>query len=89
MALKMARARDWFHMEGAVRVDEDLVLDMQDLLKRLGQAQGRFVPLADGSFVALTRKFQKQLERLGGVTEVHGKGLRLPGGDAAVATSHH
>ena len=54
------------------------VLDMQDLLTRLGKARGRFVPLADGSFVALTRKFQKQLERLGGVSEEHGKGLRLP-----------
>ena len=78
LSLKMSRARDWFQMDGEVRVDEELVLDMQDLLTRLGKARGRFVPLADGSFVALTRKFQKQLERLGGVTEGHGKGLRLP-----------
>ena len=78
LSLKMSRARDWFQMDGEVRVDEELVLDMQDLLTRLGKARGRFVPLADGSFVALTRKFQKQLERLGGVTEEHGKGLRLP-----------
>ncbi len=78
VALKMSRARDWFQMDGEVRVDEELVLDMQDLLKRLGKARGRFVPLADGSFVALTHKFQKQLQRLGGITEEHGKGLRLP-----------
>ena len=78
LSLKMSRSRDWFQMDGEVRVDEELVLDMQDLLTRLGKARGRFVPLADGSFVALTLKFRKQLERLGGVTEEHGKGLRLP-----------
>ncbi|MEI7606453.1 MAG: DEAD/DEAH box helicase [Rhodospirillaceae bacterium] len=78
LALKMSRARDWFHMEGEVRVDEDLVLDMQDLLARLSKSQGRFVPLADGSFLALTRQFQRQLERLGGITEADKKGLRLP-----------
>lgn len=78
LTLKMAHARDWFQMEGEVRIDEELVLDMQDLMARLSKAQGRFVPLADGSFVALTRKFQKQLERLGGITEAHAKGLRLP-----------
>ncbi|MEI6986259.1 MAG: hypothetical protein WCK65_09025, partial [Rhodospirillaceae bacterium] len=63
LSLKVARARDWFQMEGEVRVDEELVLDMQDLMRRLSQANGRFVPLADGSFLALTLKFQKQLER--------------------------
>ncbi len=78
LALKMSRARDWFHMEGEIQVDEDLVLDMQDLLARLEKAKGRFVPLADGSFLALTRQFQKQLERLGAVTEPDKKGLRLP-----------
>ena len=78
LSLKMSRARDWFQMDGEVRVEEELVLDMQDLLTRMGKARGRFVPLGDGSFVALTRKFQKQLERLGGVTEEHAKGLRLP-----------
>jgi superfamily II DNA or RNA helicase len=85
LALKMARARDWFQVSGEVRIDEDLVLDMQDLLQRLERAQGRFIPLADGSFLALTRRFQKQMERLGGITEEHAKGLRLaPLGAVAV-----
>ena len=51
---------------------------MQDLLSRLDQAQGRFVPLADGSFLAVTRRFQQQLNRLRGISEDHAKGLRLP-----------
>ncbi|MEI8396450.1 MAG: DEAD/DEAH box helicase [Rhodospirillaceae bacterium] len=77
LALKVGGARDWFQINGEVRIDEELVLDMQDLLKRLDKAKGRFIPLADGSFITLTRKFQKQLERLGGVAEDQAKGLRL------------
>jgi superfamily II DNA or RNA helicase len=76
--LKVGRSRDWFQVEGKIQVDDDLVLDMQDLLSRLDQAQGRFVPLADGSFLALTRRFQQQLQRLRGISEGHANGLRLP-----------
>ncbi len=85
MALKLTRAQDWFQIEGEVRVDEDLVLDMRDLLGGLGKAQGRFVPLRDGRFLALTREFQAQLERLLGVSEEDHKGRRLtPLGTVAV-----
>jgi superfamily II DNA or RNA helicase len=85
MTLKLNRARDWFQIDGEVRVDEDLVVDMQDLLSRLGKAHGRFVPLENGRFVALTRQFQAQLERLEGVSEEDHKGRRLaPLGTVAV-----
>ena len=78
LSLKIARARDWFQMDGEVSVDGELVLDMRDLLSRLDRAQGRFVPLVDGSFLALTEQFRKQLERLSGISEDHGKGRRMP-----------
>ena len=78
LSLKIARARDWFQMDGEVSVDGELVLDMRDLLSRLDRAQGRFVPLADGSFLALTERFRKQLQRLSGISEDHGKGRRMP-----------
>ena len=78
LSLRVARARDWFQMEGEVRVDDELVIDMRDLLSRMDKAQGRFVPLADGGFVALTEQFRKQLAQLEGVSEDHGKGRRMP-----------
>lgn len=77
VTLKIARSRDWFQVEGTIQIDEELVLDMQDLLQRLDKAQGRFIELDDGSFVALTRRFQKQLERLRSITENQAKGLKL------------
>jgi superfamily II DNA or RNA helicase len=85
LSLKLNRARDWFNFGGTIRIDEDLVLDMADLVNRLGQAQGRFVPLDDGSFVALTRRFQAQLDRLRALSEPEKSGRRLhPLGAVAV-----
>ena len=40
LALKMTRSRDWFLMDGQVRVDEDLVLAMQDQDRLAQGAQG-------------------------------------------------
>ncbi len=50
---------------------------MRFLLDRLGRAQGRFVPLDDGRFVALTRQMQAQLGRLAAVSEPHRAGRRV------------
>ncbi|MEA1674324.1 DEAD/DEAH box helicase [Nitrospirillum sp. BR 11163] len=54
----------WFAVAGALKLDEGLVLDLKDLLIRLEDAPGRFVPLGDGQFVALDRHFRQQLDRL-------------------------
>ncbi|WP_158240817.1 DEAD/DEAH box helicase [Telmatospirillum siberiense] len=55
---------DWFSLGGSVSIDEDLVLDLKDLLSRLDQARGRFLPLDDGGFLVLESQFRRQLERL-------------------------
>jgi superfamily II DNA or RNA helicase len=78
LSLKIARSRDWFQIDGEVKVDDELVLDMRDLLARLDRSHGRFARLADGSFLALTEQFRQQLDRLNGVSEDHGKGRRIP-----------
>jgi len=77
LRLRVKQDRDWFSVEGSTAVDEGLVLDMRFLLDRLGRAQGRFVPLDDGRFVALTRQMQAQLGRLAAVSEPHRAGRRV------------
>ncbi len=77
LQLRVKQDRDWFSVDGTVAVDEDHVLDMRFLLDRLGRAQGRFVPLDDGRFVALTRQMQAQLGRLAAVSEPHRAGRRV------------
>jgi superfamily II DNA or RNA helicase len=75
--LRVAQDRDWFSVDGSVALDEDQVLEMRFLLERLDRIQGRFVPLGDGRFVALTRQLQTQLQRLAAVSEPHKTGRRV------------
>jgi SNF2 family DNA or RNA helicase len=85
LSIRLSRARDWFQIRGEVQADEDLIVDMQDLIDRLDAAQGRFIRLDDGRFIALTRQLQKQLERLRAVSEAEKGGRRLhPLGTVAV-----
>ena len=77
LALRVAKDRDWFSVDGTVTLDEGQVLEMRFLLDRLDRVQGRFVPLGDGRFLALTRHLQTQLERLAAVSEPSKTGRRV------------
>ncbi len=77
MVLNVKQGRDWFHLNGEIRLDKGQVIAMDKLLERLDQAKGRFIPLDDGRFVTLTGHFQKQLERLRSMTEPGREGRKL------------
>jgi superfamily II DNA or RNA helicase len=77
VSLNIASGRDWFDVKGQVRVDEDLVLDMADLLARLGGARGRFVALDDGRYLALTEDLKRRLDAFAAVTETAKGGRRI------------
>ena len=67
--LKVSSQRDWFEISGRITVDEDLVLDPQDLLAQTDKARGRFVPLDDGRFLALTADLKRQLQQLDAISD--------------------
>lgn len=69
LAVQVHSSRDWFQLQGQIHVNESLVLDMRQVLERLDEAKGCFVPLGDGAFLALTRQFRRQLERLRRLSE--------------------
>ena len=77
LKLRVSQDRAWFSVDGTVALPDDQVLEMRFLLERLDRARGRFVPLGDGRFVALTRQLQAQLGRLAAVSEPHRAGRRV------------
>jgi superfamily II DNA or RNA helicase len=77
MALNVASGKDWFEVKGEIAVDEDLVLDMAEVLARLGRAPGRFVPLDDGRFLALTEDLRRRLDAFAAATETTKGGQRI------------
>jgi superfamily II DNA or RNA helicase len=77
MSVSISSARDWFDIKGQIQVDEGLVIDMAEVLARLGDARGRFVPLDDGRYLALTEELRRRLEAFAAVTESVKGGRRI------------
>ncbi|MBE9209445.1 DEAD/DEAH box helicase [Nostoc sp. LEGE 06077] len=75
--LSIQRQQDWFAATGELKLNNDLVLDMQQLLELLEKTPSRFIPLGDGQFLALTQAFRKRLDELRMFSEKHGKGMRF------------
>jgi SNF2 family DNA or RNA helicase len=67
----------WFSINGSLELDNKEVIDMQVLLDLLSQNQGRFIKMNDGSFLALTNSFRKQLDELNSFSETTKNGLRF------------
>ena len=76
LRLSIKRHRDWFDLDGELRLDEQ-VFTMRQLLELIEQAPGRFLPLGEGRFLALTEEFRKRLEELRGFGEPGAKGVRF------------
>jgi len=75
--LSIQRQQDWFAATGELKLNNDLVLDMQQLLELLEKTPSRFIPLGDGQFLALTQAFRKRLDELRMFSEKNSKGIRF------------
>ena len=75
--LSIQRQQDWFAATGELKLDNDRVLDMQQLLELLDKTPSRFIPLGDGQFLALTQAFRKRLDELRAFSEKHSQGIRF------------
>lgn len=75
--LKISRENDWFATSGEVKVNDNEVMELQQLLGLLDQTPGRFIPLGDGQFLALTKEFRQRLDELRLVSTKHGKKLGM------------
>jgi superfamily II DNA or RNA helicase len=76
LRLSIQRRQDWFDLNGELRLD-DQVLTMRQLLELLDHSPGRFVPLGEGQFLALTQEFRKRLEEVRGFGELTAQGARF------------
>lgn len=75
MAVK--RENDWFSLNGELRLNEDKVMELRQLLELLDATPGRFLPLGNGEFLALTKEFRKRLDDLSSLSERHAGGVRF------------
>ena len=67
--VKGGRGMSWFTMTGSLAIDESLVIDMKRLVELARRNPGRFLPLGNGEFLALTDEFRRRLDDLAYFTE--------------------
>ncbi len=74
----LASAADWFAVSGTVTVDSSLTLSLSRLIDLTRVSRGRFVPIGEGQYLALTREFERRIRLLGALAEEKDGTLRLP-----------
>ena len=73
------RKKDWFSVSGDIKVSDNQVLDLQQLMKLLDKTSGQFIPLENGEFLALTDEFRQRLQTLSRLSQRRGKALKIDG----------
>ncbi|SPC07073.1 DEAD/DEAH box helicase [Cupriavidus taiwanensis] len=68
----------WYRLAGELRVAEGLVLELGKLIDWTAGHAGRFVPMGQGVYVALTQVLRGRLRDLAGVGERVPDGIRVP-----------
>ncbi|HPH17170.1 MAG TPA: SNF2-related protein [Haliscomenobacter sp.] len=56
--------QDWFEVKGELRVDENMVLNMRQLIELSQQKRNGFVEIGPGQFLALTEEFRRRLQEI-------------------------
>jgi len=69
MQLSLAKAKDWFAIEGELQISDSEVIDLKNLLTLVQDAPGRFIPLGNDQFLTLTSEFKQQLSQLARSTQ--------------------
>lgn len=64
LQIKVSRKGNWFEMSGELKVDEDTVISIQQLLASRAKSKGRFIEIGDGEYLALSAELKKQLDEL-------------------------
>jgi SNF2 family DNA or RNA helicase len=62
--IRLKSGIDWFELEGELKVDENTVLSLRQLLLLTEKSHNRFVELSPGEFLALSNDLKRQLDEL-------------------------
>ncbi len=68
-SLNVKGKNEWFEISGKVKINENLVLSMQELTQLMGDGAKDFVELSDGQFIAITEQLRKHLQSLNAVMD--------------------
>ncbi len=77
LRVSLRSGRDWLEVTGGLALDENRVLEMRALVEWARSSRGRYVPLGEAGFVALTAELRERIEELATLAEVADGGVRV------------
>lgn len=75
--LRINSKTDWFELEGELKVDEQTILTLHQLIELTASSRSRFIELKPGEFIALSEQLRKQLDEINALTTSGKDGLHL------------
>lgn len=78
LAVSVETGSEWFKLVGHLRVAEGLVMSLEKLVAWAHGHAGRFMPMGQGVYVALTGQLRARLRDLAGVGDAMRDGIRVP-----------
>ena len=69
LTLKVRTHENWLALDGKLKVDEELVVGLQQLIAFASEGKSRFLPLGDGRFLALTQELRERMADIAVVVE--------------------
>jgi len=75
--VNIRKRQNWFEINGELKLDESLVLDMGKLLELARNTPSRFIPLGNGQFLTLTNELRKRLDEYNTFAEQRQGKLRI------------
>ncbi|ADH86016.1 DEAD/DEAH box helicase [Desulfurivibrio alkaliphilus] len=77
LQLKISKKNDWFALNGALQLDDGLVLELSSLLRTTKRGKGRFIPLGHGRFLSLSNELKRKIDEIEAFAELHRGEIRL------------
>ncbi|MDR2424072.1 MAG: DEAD/DEAH box helicase [Prevotellaceae bacterium] len=62
--IEVRSSSNWFELQGELKVDENLVVSIMDLLLKNDRSHGRFIELSRGEFLMLSHELKNKLDEL-------------------------
>ena len=69
LTMKVRTHENWLALDGKLKVDEELVVGLQQLITFASEGKSRFLPLGDGRFLALTQELRERMADVAAVVE--------------------
>jgi SNF2 family DNA or RNA helicase len=64
LSMQVKKSNDWFEVSGSLKVDDTLVLTMQEVLNLAEKEKSQFIELSPGKFMALTNELRRRLREI-------------------------